>query len=203
MTEENDSPPPMPRPSPPPPSLAPPPPPPPVDESLFHPKTESGNPASANLNVKTLPDAPEDEGSKAGTVAEINPRLLAGVIDILVMVGIQWALIFILPGFAEKLGWVAGIAYLLGRDSFPFLKSGSIGKMAMRLQVVKLDGTPMAGDWTTGAVRNAALLIPFFGIVEAILLMNRESTSLKGRRLGDEWAKTKVVYAADPEENPG
>ena len=144
--------------------------------------------------------AREDEGDdepRAGLPAEINPRLLAGIIDILVMVGIQLVLTFVLPGFLDNLGWVAGVAYLLMRDSLPFLKTGSIGKSALKLQVVKDDGSPMLADWTTGAIRNAALLIPFFGVVEAIVLMNREKTSLKGRRLGDEWAKTRVVYAAD------
>ena len=197
MSEESETPPPMPRPVPPPPSLSPAPAPPPVDESLYAPKPSV---AESGLTVATK-GAEGDDGQRiAGAPAEINPRLLAGLIDVLVMVGLQILLTMVLPGMLDKIGWLAGVAYLLGRDSLPFLKSGSIGKTAMKLKVVKLDGTPMEADWKTAAVRNAALMIPFFGIVEAIVLMNRENSALKGRRLGDEWAQTKVVYAELPEE---
>jgi len=36
-------------------------------------------------------------------------------------------------------------------------------------------------------------MIPFFALVEIFILLSREGKPDHGRRLGDEWAKTKVI----------
>ena len=98
-----------------------------------------------------------------------------------------------LPGFAERIAWLVGIAYLVTRDSLPFLGGQSVGKKAMKLKVVTLEGKPITGNWEAALIRNGVLLIPFFGLIELFVLLTREDKPEHGRRLGDEWAKTKVI----------
>lgn len=141
---------------------------------------------------------PEVEILEDGAVAPVNTRIIAAVIDMLVAVGLQVAAMLILPGFADKISYLLGAAYIVTRDSLPFLKQGSIGKMAMKLRVERKSGGSIEGDWTAALIRNGALLIPLFGLVEAIVLFNREQTAQRGLRLGDEWAKTKVVVSVPP-----
>ena len=105
--------------------------------------------------------------------------------------------IFILPGFASKLGWLVLAGYLITRDSLPFLGGQSVGKKAMKIKAVTLDDKSLVGNWEVAAIRNGVLLIPFFGLIELFILLTREDKPERGRRLGDEWAKTKVIMAPD------
>lgn len=90
------------------------------------------------------------------------------------------------------------------RDSLPFLKGQSIGKTAMKLKVVKKDGSDLVNDWQTGAIRNILMVVPFFGpLIEAIVLVSRDGKPEKGLRLGDDYAKTKVVVWRPEEEAEG
>jgi uncharacterized RDD family membrane protein YckC len=73
--------------------------------------------------------------------------------------------------------------------------------MAMKLKVEKQGGGDITGDWRAAVVRNIALIIPLFAVVEAIVLFTREDKPEKGLRLGDEWAKTKVVVAGSSSED--
>lgn len=125
--------------------------------------------------------------------ASLGTRVLAGLIDYMVFLGVILLLGYILPGFLSKIAWLAGLGYLLTKDSLPFLKGRSIGKTAMKIQAVDLEGRSLAGNWEKGLIRNAVLMIPFFPLVELIVLATREGKPDAGRRLGDDWAKTKVV----------
>ena len=59
----------------------------------------------------------------------------------------------------------------------------------MGLRAVTEDGQPLTNNWGPGIIRNIVLLIPFFPLIELIILLTND----KGLRLGDQWAKTKVV----------
>ena len=82
---------------------------------------------------------------------------------------------------------------MLTRDSLPFLEGQSIGKKVMKTKAVKEDGSSLAGDWMTGGTRNILLAIPVAGIVECFIILTRSGRPGAGMRLGDEWAKTKVI----------
>ncbi len=132
--------------------------------------------------------------------APFNTRILAALIDVLVAAGVQMAALWVLPGFASKLAWLLGFAYLVTRDSLPFLGGQSVGKKAMKLRAVTDDDQALTGNWEKALIRNGVLLIPFFAFVELVVLLTREEKVERGKRLGDEWAKTKVVLEAAPEE---
>lgn len=112
--------------------------------------------------------------------ADNGNRIVAYLIDCLVMIPV-----FLIP----ILGLFVGVAYYITRDSLPFLDGQSIGKKAMGLRAVTEDGQPLTNNWGPGIIRNIVLLIPFFPLIELIILLTND----KGLRLGDQWAKTKVV----------
>jgi uncharacterized RDD family membrane protein YckC len=85
----------------------------------------------------------------------------------------------------DALMWVGNIAmlaYFLLRDAL--FGGQSIGKKAMKYAAVREDGSSLAGDFGASATRNVSLLIP---LVDAIFVL------MDKPRLGDGWAKTKVV----------
>ncbi len=182
---------------PPPPDLSPPPAPP-------KPDIPEGRPPSGvkrePLKVSVIEDSTEEEEGVPGGIAPVNTRIIAAVIDVLVAAGIYWMAVMILPDLLTRLSWVLLAGYLVTRDSLPFLKGQSIGKMAMKLKVEKQGGGDITGDWRTAVVRNIALVIPLFALVEEIVLFTREDKPEKSLRLGDEWATTKVVVAGSSSE---
>lgn len=184
---------------PPPPDLSPPP-------APQKPDIPEGPPPSVpkqeSSNVSVIEEPTEKEEAVPGGIAPVNARIIAAVIDLLVAIGIYWTAAMILPDFLSRLSWVLWAGYLVTRDSLPFLKGQSVGKMAMKLKVAKQGGGDITGDWQAAIVRNIALLIPPFALVEAIVLFTREDKPEKGLRLGDEWAKTKVVVAGSSSEVP-
>ena len=99
----------------------------------------------------------------------------------------------ILPDFADKLGWLLGFAYMVAKDSLPFLDGRSVGKKAMKLRAVTKAGEPLTHNWTAACIRNGVLLVPLFALIEIYILLTRDGKPERGLRLGDEWAKTKVV----------
>ncbi len=176
----------------PPPNLSPPPPPPPSPLS-------SPGSAAVKVNLRGATDTDtDDDGAPAKGAAPFNTRATAAVIDGVVAAGIIIGLSFLLPGFAHKLAWLAGMAYLVTRDSLPFLGGQSVGKKAMKLRAVTLDGQPLVGNWEVALIRNGVLIIPLFAVVELYILLTREDKPERGRRLGDEWAKTKVIIEEMP-----
>ena len=112
--------------------------------------------------------------------ADNGSRILAYLIDVIMM-----GLMSLVP----IAGFIAAIAYGLTRDSLPFLDGQSIGKKAMNIRALSEDGQPLTNNWGPGIIRNIVLWIPFFPLVELIVLLTNE----KGLRLGDQWAKTMVV----------
>jgi uncharacterized RDD family membrane protein YckC len=168
--------------APPPPDLPKPPP----------PGEKSSTPPPVNVHIKEAGASEEDE-SEHESLAPLNSRILAALIDVVVAVGLQMSALWILPGFADRIAWLVGIAYLVSRDSLPFLGGQSVGKKAMKLRVVTRDDKPLTGNWEPALIRNGVLIIPFFGIIELFVLLTREDKPEQGLRLGDEWAKTKVI----------
>lgn len=156
-------------------------------------------PGDARVKLKVAkgvgPPVETEEG-----MAPFNPRFLAALIDALMAAGVGFTLVFVLPGFLDWLGWVAGGAYLVLRDSLPVLGGRGIGKMAMNLRAVTLDGAPLVRRWQVALIRNGPLLIPPFFLVEIIVLLQREEQPGRRRRLGDEWAKTQVLVVPVPVE---
>ena len=48
-------------------------------------------------------------------------------------------------------------------------------------------------ETVTEATRNILFAIPIVGIVECFILLTRSGNPEAGLRLGDDWAKTKVI----------
>ena len=133
-----------------------------------------------------------------GTDASVGNRIVATILDLLVVVGITVAVSIALsilpfPRFLERLVVYVGGAYLVVRDCLPFLDGQSIGKKAMKIRAVTIDGQPLTGNWNAGIIRNIVLIIPVFPLVELIVLLTRQDKPAPLQRLGDEWAKTKVI----------
>ena len=147
----------------------------------------------------------EGDTAGQGLAAPFNARASAAIIDVIVASGLMMAVVWILPFLAGKLGWLLAMAYLVARDTLPFLGGQSVGKKAMKLKAVTLDDQSLVRNWQAALVRNGVLAIPLFAFVELFVLLTREDKPERGRRLGDEWAKTKVVRAPSPAaaEAPG
>jgi len=151
----------------------------------------------SGVNVRVREAAAESE-PEAGSLAPFNTRIIAALIDVAVAAGLMIAAMWILPDFAATIAWLLGIAYLVTRDSLPFLGGQSVGKKAMKLKAVTLEGKSLVGNWEPSLIRNGVLIIPPFPLIELYVLLSREGKSGHGFRLGDEWAKTKVIIAEDP-----
>lgn len=153
--------------------------------------------AGVNVRVRVAEPA-EDSETEAGSIAPFNTRIIAVLIDVVVATGLQISAWWLLPGFAERMAWIIGLAYLVTRDSLPFLGGQSVGKKAMKLKAVTLEGKALVANWEAALIRNGVLIIPFFFLVELYVLLSREGKPGRGIRLGDEWAKTQVIIAEDP-----
>ncbi len=184
--------------TPPPPSFSPPPPTPaPAIESSFAPPPTIPIPEEAKKKVRE--EIPDPDEVKAGDLAPFNTRVIAALIDYAAVFMASIVLMKILPGFLSSVVSLASLGYILTKDSLPFLGGQSIGKKVMKLRAVTADGKPLTGNWQTGILRNAFLII---APVELLVLLLREEKPEKGRRLGDDFAKTKVIVeevAAAPE----
>ncbi|MEO8616847.1 MAG: RDD family protein [Luteolibacter sp.] len=159
---------------------------------------DSHTTVDGTVNLKTREGGDSDDDALVSGFAPFNTRATAAVIDCMVSFGITITLSWLLPGFASKLAWLTGMAYLIVRDSLPFLGGQSVGKKAMKIKVVTLDDKSLSGNWEAAVIRNLILVIPLMGLVEVFILLTREDKPERGRRLGDEWAKTKVIIAPEP-----
>jgi len=126
--------------------------------------------------------------TKIGSEASLGQRCGAYLIDVLIAIGLTF--------ITSKLGSISnviGMAYILTKDALPFLDGQSIGKKALGLKAVTQNGESPSGNWNPGLIRNAVLLIPFFPLVELIVLLTKKDSPEGLLRLGDQWAKTKVL----------
>jgi uncharacterized RDD family membrane protein YckC len=149
-------------------------------------------PEEAKKKVKEV--VPDEDEVKAGDIAPFNTRVIAAVIDW----GVVLCITFVLSMIHWILGYLANaavIGYMLTKDSLPFLGGQSIGKKVMKIRAVTAEGAPLTGNWEKGILRNAFLII---APVELVILLLREEKPEKGRRLGDDFAKTKVIVEAEP-----
>ena len=112
------------------------------------------------------------------TKADPMDRLLAYLIDtVIITVGF---ILCILPG----------VVYFLLRDSL--YDGRSFGKKLMGLRVVhSVQKTPC--KLMESVIRNVSLAIPFFGIVDGIMVFIDENNL----RFGDKWAETEVVKSVE------
>lgn len=179
------------------PNLAPPPPapaPPMPDVPPPPPPAASADPYTPPKQSEAKFDSDQDEGAVATTgEAKFDTRLIAALIDAIVGTVIY----MVLGKLSFMLGWLVSSSYYLLRDALPFLDGQSVGKKLMKTRAVDLNGKPLTGNWQASIVRNIGLFIPFFGLVEAYILYSKKNENAPLRRLGDDWAKTKVVVVPD------
>jgi uncharacterized RDD family membrane protein YckC len=121
-------------------------------------------------------------------------RFVAVFIDGIIAYLPAWLLLIVSYNLA-MVGYAIAIAYILTKDALPamgdFLGGQSIGKKLMGIKAIKEDtGASLVGDYGTAITRQIPLLIPLFGIVDALMVFGAE-----GKRFGDKWAKTIVVKA--------
>lgn len=169
---------------PPPPDFAPPPPAPALPPA----PAASGPP----VNPPGAADDEEEAAAGDGTDAAFENRVVAGILDLFVAGFIAWAV----GSLFEPLGNLTAIAYLLTRDALPFLDGQSVGKKLMKLRAAGADEAPLTGNWQASIVRNLPLVL----LVDVVVLYLRKDRDGPLRRLGDEWAKTRVVVAVAPPE---
>jgi len=129
-----------------------------------------------------------------GTEAAFDNRIIAAIIDSFVAAGL-YIIVGVLSNF---LGALVYIAYFLVRDALPFLDGQSVGKKLMKIRAVEQNGAKLTNNWKASVIRNISLAIPFFGLVEAYILYQKKEKAEPLIRLGDEWAKTKVIAVGGP-----
>ncbi|MGE9267715.1 MAG: RDD family protein [Verrucomicrobiales bacterium] len=166
------------------------------------PSQPPAKPESADPYETTSVNAP---AAMDGADATFGQRALAYLIDVAVVIGINilCGILVVITAFvsdalASLLGsvsWLIGVAYFATRDCLPFMDGLSIGKKAMKIRAVSEDGKPLTGNYQAGILRNVVFFIPFFVIVEAVILYTRQDKN-PIQRLGDEWFKTKVIKTA-------
>ncbi|MBK8556488.1 MAG: hypothetical protein IPL65_12315 [Lewinellaceae bacterium] len=59
----------------------------------------------------------------------------------------------------------------------------------MNIRVVTEDGEPLTNNYGPALIRQIVLYIPFFVIIELVIMI----TNPNKMRLGDQWAKTRVI----------
>lgn len=144
--------------------------------------------------------APEEETSFIEYSETILPqRLLAGLIDGILAAALLRITNIFLP---EMVSYGFAVGYLLFKDNLPFLDGQSVGKKLMKIQAVSQDGKPLTNDFITGIKRNIFFAIPPIALVEIFVLNSREKESKAGLRLGDDFAKTKVIKVASNTPEP-
>ncbi len=166
---------------------------PPPSETSFAPPPVMEIPEEAKRKPKEV--VPDEDEVKVGDIAPFNTRIIAGLIDQGVAIGIYIVFLIILPNVLHFVGSLAALGYILTKDSLPFLDGQSIGKKVMKLRAVTADGAPLTGNWQTGLLRNVLLIV---ALVEFIVLLIREGKPEQGRRIGDDIAKTKVIVIGEP-----
>lgn len=136
-------------------------------------------------------DEPESTPASGAVEVDLMKRFLGVFIDAIVAAIIA-GIVLAVTG-SSLIQTVTYAIIFLVRDSLPMLEGQSIGKKVMKTKAVKEDGSSLSADWVTGATRNILLAIPLAGLVECFIILTRSGKPEAGRRLGDDWAKTKVI----------
>lgn len=131
-------------------------------------------------------------------VAAIGDRLLAFLIDFLIMAGIALIISMIyggIVGFETQNTVIYGTLLILIPFSFyhPLLEifnnGQSIGKRLMKIKVIRMDGTePTIGNYIIRWLTRIIEMFGIFGLALIVILMNG-----KGQRLGDLAGGTTVA----------
>jgi len=121
--------------------------------------------------------------------AGVGVRFLAVLIDGIILGVVGGLLSFIFrnaPGLGGGIVGILAIAYFIVMEA---TRGATLGKMALGLRVVKMDGSPIS--WTESVIRNLLRIIDglFVYLVGAILVW----TSPLKQRLGDRVAHTVVI----------
>lgn len=135
--------------------------------------------------METNPDA--SANIKTDELATFGQRFVAGLID-----GLLAGLLSVILG---NFGTLIGFIYFVTRDALPFLDGQSIGKRVMNIRAITEEGEPLTNQWVPSLIRSVVLYIPLFVLVELWFLYSHPQL----QRLGDQWAKTKVVVS-EPNE---
>ncbi|QJR09471.1 hypothetical protein DSM104443_00515 [Usitatibacter rugosus] len=119
----------------------------------------------------------------------LGPRIVAGIIDLIIMMVIIFPLSFIVgQSLGAQLGVsLIGIIYFIVMEA---LKGATVGKMAMGLKVVKKDGSAIS--WPESVIRNLLRIVdalPAFYIIGIVCI----AVTPNKQRVGDMAASTLVV----------
>ncbi len=119
----------------------------------------------------------------------VGPRFLAILIDSIIIVAIAGVLGVIFRDAPAIYGGFTGILALAYFIILEATQGATVGKMAVGLRVVKIDGSPIS--WSESVIRNLLRIIDgiFFYLVGAIFVW----TSPRKQRLGDRAANTVVI----------
>jgi hypothetical protein len=108
-------------------------------------------------------------------------------IERLASAGLDFFIAFCLTLFPLG-GWAIAIAYILLRDSLPFLEGQSMGKHFFGLRVVRQQNLkPLTRFYKQSIIRSGISLVPGLNIFD----FYRYVTT--GTRIADEWAQTIVI----------
>ena len=119
----------------------------------------------------------------------VGPRFLAILIDSLIIGAVTGFLSFPFRYAPGAWGGSVGLISILYYIVMEATRGATLGKMALGLRVVKVDGSPIS--WQESLIRNVLRIVDglFFYLVGAILVW----TSPLRQRLGDRAAGTVVV----------
>lgn len=131
----------------------------------------------------------------------LGKRILAWIIDAIVIAVAVFALSSALGGLSDLGGTTFGLAGLLGFAYFIYFEATygqTLGKHAMHIVVVKDDGADC--DWTASAVRNLLRVVDGFAfyLVGVVVILLTDDN----QRLGDIVGDTVVVRTAPSEDAP-
>ena len=135
--------------------------------------------------------------------ADLTTRTVAGFIDVLIVVGAAR-----LP---DVIGYLAAVGYILVRDGL--FEAQSVGKRAIGLRVVRVDGPGRIVTFRESIIRNTPLAaafllfrIPYAGWVLGSLVLCVEALAAfgdeQGMRIGDLLARTFTVQPQDAAAAP-
>ena len=129
------------------------------------------------------------------TPSLFRSRSFAALIDFSVATSFFVLGVLLFPDPPRIFPFVFAALYLLTKDSLGILNGQSIGKKIMKLRVVNRRDRTLSGNYKAGLLRNLSWLM---APIEFAVLYVREDEPTKGKRLGDDWAQTRVVSEEKP-----